>query len=228
MTKKIHWLSIVAIAAVLIAGSLAVSPMAIADDNDDDGDDDDCAGIIITEIMYNPSLSNPSQGPDFKNEWIEILNCGSEDVDLSGWTLGDPVDTDPISPLDGGSTVLEEDEYALIIDGIGSEVTTNSAWDIEDDTRIFGTDDRTLGNGLNNSGDTITLSDNFGNPVDSVTYDDTDSSGCGNEADGKGFSLERVDPLGPGDCTNFRSMELLAQDEPIGGTPGSDNHLWDD
>ena len=28
--------------------------------------------------------------------------------------------------------------------------------------------------------------------------------------------------------TNFRSMELLAQDFPIGGTPGSDNHLWID
>ncbi len=40
MTKKIQLLSIVAIAAVLIAGSLAVSPMAFAgDDDDDDGDD---------------------------------------------------------------------------------------------------------------------------------------------------------------------------------------------
>jgi len=47
MTKKIHLLSIVAIAAVLIAGSLAVSPMAIADDDDDDDDDaTTCVGFL--------------------------------------------------------------------------------------------------------------------------------------------------------------------------------------
>ena len=41
MTSKTYWLSIVAISAVLITGSLAVSPIAIADDDDDDDDDDD-------------------------------------------------------------------------------------------------------------------------------------------------------------------------------------------
>jgi len=41
MTKTKYWLSIVAIAAVLIAGSLAVSPIAIASDEPDDDDDDD-------------------------------------------------------------------------------------------------------------------------------------------------------------------------------------------
>jgi len=174
--------------------------------------------------MYNPSTS---QGSDITNEWIEILNDGCEDVDLSGWTIEDIVSQDPISPLDGGSTVLEAGEYALIIDGIGSDVTTNTAWDIEAGTRIFGTDDRAIGNGLNNSGDTITLSDNSGNLVDRVIYDVTDSSGCGDEANGEGFSLERVDPLGLGDCTNFRSMELLNNFD-IGGTPGFENNLWID
>jgi hypothetical protein len=207
---------------VILLGSIAYSPTQPIYGGGVAPPEFECAGIIITEIMYNPSTS---QGSDFTNEWIEILNDGCEDVDLSGWTLGDPVDTDPISPLDGGSTVLGPGEYALIIDGIGSDVTTNPAWSIAPETRIFGTDDRTLGNALNNSGDTITLKDDSGNIVDSVIYDDTDSSGCGNEADGKGFSLERVDPLGPSDCTNFRSMELL-NNFPIGGTPGSDNHLW--
>jgi len=40
MTKIKYWLSILAISVVLIAGSLAVSPIAIADDDDDDDDDD--------------------------------------------------------------------------------------------------------------------------------------------------------------------------------------------
>ena len=36
MTKTKYWLSIVAIAVVLIAGSIAINPVAIADDDDDD------------------------------------------------------------------------------------------------------------------------------------------------------------------------------------------------
>jgi len=184
---------------------------------------ENCAGIIITELMYNPS---GSQGSDFTNEWLEILNDGCADVDLSGWTIEDLEDVDPILPFDGGSTVLGKGEYALIIEGIGSRVLTNSAWDIAPGTRIFATDDRALVRQLNNDRDTITIRDSSGNVVDSVRYFGSDFSGCGNEANGKGFSLERVDPLGPGDCTNFRSTELQDQGFPIGGTPGSDNHLW--
>ena len=41
MTKTTFWLSILAISVVLIAGSLAVSPIAIAGGDDDDDDDDD-------------------------------------------------------------------------------------------------------------------------------------------------------------------------------------------
>jgi len=40
MTKTKYWLSILAISVVLIAGSLAVSPIAIAGGDDDDDDDD--------------------------------------------------------------------------------------------------------------------------------------------------------------------------------------------
>jgi len=41
MTKTKFWLSILAISVVLIAGSLAVSPIAIASDDDDEDDEDD-------------------------------------------------------------------------------------------------------------------------------------------------------------------------------------------
>lgn len=187
-----------------------------------------CAGLIITEIMYDPSTT---QGPDSTNEWVEIYNDSCDAVDLSGWTIQDLIEQDPILPkvvfpMDGGSAVLPPGRYALIIDGEGSEVLTNSAWDIAPGTRIFGTDDLALGNGLNNSPETVAIRDAQGNIVDQVMYQTTDTSGCGNEANGKGYSLERVDPFGPGDCSNFRSMELLAENFPIGGTPGADNFLW--
>jgi len=53
MTKIKYWLSILAVSVVLITGSLAVSPIAIADDDDDDDDDDDeqnIFGIIIQKL----------------------------------------------------------------------------------------------------------------------------------------------------------------------------------
>jgi hypothetical protein len=187
-----------------------------------------CGGVIITEIMYNPSTA---QGPDSTDEWVEIFNAGCDPVDLTGWTFEDLLSQDPIFakaiyPMDDGSAVLPPRAYALIIDGEGSEVLNNPVWDIPPGTRIFGTDDMALGNGLNNSPETVAIRDNQGNLVDRVMYETTDSSGCGNEANGNGYSLERVDTFGPGDCTNFRSMELLAGNFPTGGTPGSENFLW--
>jgi len=44
MTKTKYWLSFVAISVVLVAGSLAISPIAFAGDDDDDEDDDDDDG----------------------------------------------------------------------------------------------------------------------------------------------------------------------------------------
>ena len=90
MTNTIFWFTMMAIAAVLIAGSLAVSPIAIAgDDDDDDGggtqtllcpegefmigivtddDDDDDGGGVIDLICEAPNGVPPSQpGPGFLN-----------------------------------------------------------------------------------------------------------------------------------------------------------------
>ena len=59
MTKTKYWLSIVAIAAVLIAGSLAVSPIAIADDDDDDDDDEFEKGKwLVAETVPLEGLQN--------------------------------------------------------------------------------------------------------------------------------------------------------------------------
>ena len=45
MIKKTFWLSVLAISVVLLAGSLAVSPIAIAGDDEDDDDEDDKASL---------------------------------------------------------------------------------------------------------------------------------------------------------------------------------------
>jgi len=50
MTKTKYWLSLLAISVVLVAGSLAVSPIAIAEDDDDDDGDDNERVSVTTQL----------------------------------------------------------------------------------------------------------------------------------------------------------------------------------
>lgn len=62
MSKKIHWLSIVPIAAVLIAGSLAVSPIVIAGDDDDEFK----ADLTGSEEVPNPVTTDTTGEASFE------------------------------------------------------------------------------------------------------------------------------------------------------------------
>ena len=55
MIKTKYWLSVLAVSVVLLTGSLAVSPIAIADDDDDDGEGpidhcQECVDEVIEEL----------------------------------------------------------------------------------------------------------------------------------------------------------------------------------
>jgi hypothetical protein len=69
-------------------------------------------------------------------------------VDLAGWQIQDNFATDPLLPLDGSinNMVLGPGQYAVIIDGTGSQVPDLFA--IDPSARIFGTDDAQIGNQL--------------------------------------------------------------------------------
>ena len=56
-----YWLSILAVSVVLLTGSLAVNPIAIADDDDDD-DDDDVPGDDVTTYSRSSSVTIFSEG----------------------------------------------------------------------------------------------------------------------------------------------------------------------
>jgi len=93
MTKTKYWLSIVAIAAVLIAGPLAISPIAIADDDDDDddNDDDDAAPGVRMEFLACRPTGTPDGG---------LFNPGAPICDLqSGQANNDLVGAPPSGPL---------------------------------------------------------------------------------------------------------------------------------
>ncbi len=126
--------------------------------------------VILTEIMYN----NP--GTD-SYEFIELYNRGTTPVQLENWTFSDAIDF-TFPPY-----LLEPDQYLVV-------ALNKDLFDL-----AFGTNsldwDETNNNVLNNTGETIVLSDAQGNLVDSVAYGD--SAPWPTEPDGLGSSLVLCD-----------------------------------
>ncbi|MCK4730071.1 MAG: lamin tail domain-containing protein [Candidatus Aenigmarchaeota archaeon] len=154
-----------------------------------------CFGqIVINEIRYNPTTE---QGSDYYSEWIEIYNPTNDSINLSDWELCgkellagylNHTSSGGEGPyLDKGIIFLPK-QYAIITDG-GSGTKVYQYFNIPNDSLALHVDSSTLckgGQGLSNSGETINLTDNFGNLIDSVTYDSTWG------ANGDGNSLQRI------------------------------------
>lgn len=192
------------------------------------------AGIlIINEIMYNP-LDSIAGNEDLYYEYIELYNVSSADINLSGWQFnaGGVSDTLVGDCIHGtGSTILPSGSYAVITDQ-DTKVYDGlpfygwphfgfpyfgwpyfgSPYFVPPEAIKLQVTSNTLGNGtLNNSIDTIIISDNTGIVIDSVTYHNS-WGGTGN-----GKSLERISPTGlSNDPSNWEKSVL-------NGTPGSAN-----
>jgi len=184
------------------------------------------SSIVINEIMYNPSNE---QGGDDYSEWIEIFNPTNESINLNSWELCGKKLLAGYINYTGGNTgdgpyldkgmILLPKQYAIITDGKSGtkvyryfDVSNNSlALHVNSGTLCKGT------RGLKNSGETISLTDDLGNLIDSITYGDNWV------ADGNNKTLERKDCLG-----NSNSSDNWGESIPDGGTPGRLNSvvLW--
>jgi hypothetical protein len=51
--------------------------------------------VVINEVQYDP----PQQGIDTAFEWIEVLNRTGQTIDLTGWSLNDNHESDPVPSL---------------------------------------------------------------------------------------------------------------------------------
>lgn len=157
--------------------------------------------LVITEIMYNP----PESGND-SLEFIEVYNNGSETVNLDGFMFTAGVDyTFP-------NVDLAPDNFILVAINSAAMLGT------------FGVDAYEWTSGaLSNGGEEITLSDNLGNVVNSLTYDDAlpwDSL-----ADGYGPSLTLCNPdsdnsLGENWTHSVNFAAVNSEGDSIWATPG--------
>ena len=151
--------------------------------------------IIVSEIMYDPGSG--------LEEWIELFNRGSAEVDIHGWTIEDR--TASAQTITASTLVIPPGGY-LVLSGSSSLSAFSSTLPFKVNGFLS----------LNNLGDTVILRDNASIIVDSVIYD-------GNIG-GKGISMERVNPFGASnDPRNWATST-----SPEGGTPDRVNSVHTD
>ena len=159
--------------------------------------------VVINEIMYNPDNC-----ADSVCEYIELVNTGTVPVDVEGWEISDDSGTDTITAYHAGSpTVITPGGYAVITDNTTSVILEGGIH--------LAVDDASIGNGLDNSADTLDLS-NGTQLIDHVTYNSADG------ADGNGSSLECANPLFENSNTNNGNWGESSPPNEY-GTPGTQN-----
>ncbi|MGI9242373.1 MAG: lamin tail domain-containing protein [Verrucomicrobiales bacterium] len=150
--------------------------------------------LVISELHYN------SDGPSDDTEFIEILNVGSASVDLTGVHFSDGVEFS----FAGGT--LEPGEVIVVVE---DQLAFETMYPSVPSAGVYT-------GGLDNGGETVTLSDIAGNQIYSVTY--SGDAPWPTHPDGDGSSLVPVDPTNqtdPDDAANWTSSGYT------GGTPGT-------
>ncbi len=156
--------------------------------------------VAITEVMADPA------GPEPHQEFVEVVNFGSEDVDLSGWMIDDNGDWDG-DLIPAGVSIAAGEVLLLVAEGFdpgeGSDPGPAAG------TQLVSLDGSLGSGGLKNSeAETVELYDGVGNLVS--TYD-----GCvGNPKEGR--SAWRVLAEAPDD--DYLAWGLDPLDTP---TPGA-------
>ncbi len=139
-------------------------------------DDSSCyftlPNLVLNEIHYNPCTD---QGDDSQWEFFEIYNAEATSVDISGYVISQGIDF-TFWP----GTTIAAGEYIIV--AYDSTSYTGNGY------QVF----QWLSGGLSNNGETLELSDAFGNVVDAVPFDD--ASPWPTSPDGNCASLELIDP----------------------------------
>ena len=161
--------------------------------------------IVINEINYNPALDLGQEDADY--EFIELYNNGDEAVNLHGWFLSI---NSVGSCYQFGDVTIEPFSYIVLARNGDTYPGSIHLGEV---------------NALDNSGDMITLRNNWYLIVDRVTYNDGQNcdESCGqcwpSNADAGGSTLELINP----DFDNNNALSWQDSFVIPGGTPGYAN-----
>ncbi len=150
--------------------------------------------IVINEIHYNPDAA---QGPDAGYEFIELVNTGSGAVALEGYTLTG------VGFTFGAGASIAAGEHIVV----AAHAATYSG--------TYQTFQWTAGE-LADDGETLTLTDGYGQTVDEVAYDDTGDWPAAPDGGGPTLSLGLP-------ALNNSNPASWAASREVGGTPGAAN-----
>jgi len=161
--------------------------------------------------MYDPETS------DNYNEWIELYNPSNQSINVSGWTITDNSGEDEIeSDLDhgNGTMIIPPYFYAIITDH-GTKAYEN--FTIPNNTISLYIDDKSIGNGLGNSGDKIILKNSQNQTIDFLEWgiNYTDISGEPANLVDENFTLSRFNNTNNSHIDFFEGIP----------TPGKNNEL---
>ncbi|MBS3117619.1 lamin tail domain-containing protein [Candidatus Woesearchaeota archaeon] len=157
-------------------------------------------GLVLNEVMYNPSTS---QGSDADLEWLELYNSGNESINLSSWSIdGSSLDNSfilPVSYIVVARSLSGFDSYYGNGDGVWNDSDGN--YSVIDGSFT-----------LTNTGDAVLLSN--GSLIINFSY----LSSFG--ADGDGHTLEKRNPFLNDSSFNWGASLL------VNGTPGAVNSIF--
>ena len=156
------------------------------------------AGIVITEIMPNPSQVSDSYG-----EWFEIYNSSPDIIDLNGWHIRDNDNDDHTITADNSTLLIQPGQYLVFCRNAGFELNGGVESDYDYD-----------GFSLSNNEDEAILTDEQGAIVDEVNY-------TSNFPFGSGYSMEIHDIESDNDLESswYSSTEVYGVGD--NGTPGT-------
>ncbi|MAX13596.1 MAG: hypothetical protein CMG11_06110, partial [Candidatus Marinimicrobia bacterium] len=158
-------------------------------------------GIVVNEIMKNPSAVSDTEG-----EWFEIINISNNQINLFGWSIKDSGSDNHI--IDS-NVYINPGEYLIL--GINNDLNSNGgiSIDYEYDNFIF-----------SNSDDEIIIVSNTGIIVDSIAYNDLEFP----DPSGSSISLKNIN------LDNSNGINWVETDRENyyyglgdGGTPGYPN-----
>ena len=153
-------------------------------------------GLVLNAVRELAPGSHPQPIVERDEEWIELFNKGSEEVDLTGWSIDGGIDFNfPVGTRIGAGDYLV----------VAKDVAALTSKYPELAQKMVGP----YRNRLNNDRDLIRLEDAVENPVDEVRY--VEGGRWPELADGNGSSLELRDP----DADNNNPAAWAASDESV-------------
>ena len=158
--------------------------------------------VVINEIFADPSPMLGLPG----GEYVEIHNPTNKFFDLNSWQITD------------GSSTSTLPSYTLAPDSFVILYSASTSGDFSPYSNKLSLSSFP---GLNNSGETITLLDDFGNTIDEVEYNTAMYQDL--VKDDGGYSLEQINPIA--NCYN--PSNWIASNNTNGGTPGTINSTYD-